>query len=88
MLADCHFMDKSELGKEAREEVTRESLIAISYSVPDTDPLDSKLTPDKINGVDSDSDAADGAADKFRSELISISYSDSPNIKPLNCPDP
>ncbi|PRQ56809.1 hypothetical protein RchiOBHm_Chr1g0341401 [Rosa chinensis] len=65
-------MDKGVTGKEALKEVTRESLIAISYSEPEK-----KLTSDKLNGetlvkaIDSDGE------DKFRSELISISYTPS-----------
>lgn len=62
-------MDKGVPGKEALNEVTRESLIAISYSEPEKN-----LTSDKWNGetlvkaIDADGE------DKFRSELMSISY--------------
>lgn len=65
-------MDKGGPGKEALNEVTRESLIAISYSEPDK-----TRTSDKLNGetlvkaIDSDGE------EKFRSELISISYTPS-----------
>ncbi len=41
-------MDKTVPGKEAPEEVTRESLIAISYPVPDKVPT-SKLSSEKLN---------------------------------------
>ncbi|XP_060217942.1 uncharacterized protein LOC132645158 isoform X4 [Lycium barbarum] len=35
---DSHYMDKKESGKGISEEVTRESLIAISYCEPEKDP--------------------------------------------------
>ena len=72
-------MDKTAPGKEVPEEVTRESLISISYSLPEK-VLTSKPSIDKANGetllgrVDSDGE------DKFRSELISISYTQSPDV--------
>ncbi|KAK3195299.1 hypothetical protein Dsin_026609 [Dipteronia sinensis] len=80
--ADSHFMDKSTLGNEAREEVTRESLIAISYSVPDK-ALASKLSPEKLNGENQVEENDSDGAEKYRSELISISYSQSPDTKVL-----
>ncbi|KAB2595132.1 hypothetical protein D8674_030582 [Pyrus ussuriensis x Pyrus communis] len=70
-----HFMDKAGLGKEAPEEVTRESLIAISYSLPEKN-LTSKLSSGKLNGEAVDTDGEE----KFRSELISISYTESPEV--------
>lgn len=72
-------MDKSALGKEAREEITRESLIAISFSVPD-EFLVSKISPESVNSEKQGNGDCDGA-EKFRSELISISYSESTDIK-------
>ena len=74
---DHPFMDKTAPGNEVPEEVTRESLISISYSLPEKVP-NSKPSSDKENGeslvggVDSDGE------DKYRSELISISYTQSP----------
>lgn len=70
-------MDKAALGKEVAEEVTRELLIAISYSEPEkvfaSDPSSEKVNGDSLIGeVDGD------AVDKVRSELISISYTQSP----------
>ncbi|XP_059435050.1 uncharacterized protein LOC132168006 isoform X2 [Corylus avellana] len=41
---DCWFMDNSVSGNETSEEVTRESLIAISYSLPDKDPTSELLS--------------------------------------------
>ncbi|PON56719.1 hypothetical protein PanWU01x14_179370 [Parasponia andersonii] len=72
-------MDKTAPRKEVPEEVTRESLISISYSLPEK-VVTSKPSTDKVNGgsliggVDSDGE------DKFRSELISISYTQSPDV--------
>ncbi|KAM2064820.1 hypothetical protein ACFX16_028174 [Malus domestica] len=70
-----HFMDKEGLGKEAPEEVTRESLISISYSEPEKN-LTSNLSSGKSNGEAIDADGEE----KFRSELISISYAESPEV--------
>ncbi|PON87527.1 hypothetical protein TorRG33x02_167050 [Trema orientale] len=80
-------MDKTAPRKEVPEEVTRESLISISYSLPEK-VVTSKPSTDKVNGgsliegVDSDGEdkfSSDGE-DKFRSELISISYTQSPDV--------
>ncbi|XP_055817663.1 uncharacterized protein LOC129886825 [Solanum dulcamara] len=73
-------MDKKESGKEISEEVTRESLIAISYSEPEKDPS-IESAPENSNYeyvVKSLNDVRD---DKFRSELISISYAESPDTE-------
>ncbi|ONI22142.1 hypothetical protein PRUPE_2G109900 [Prunus persica] len=87
-----HFMDKARLGNGAPEEVTRESLIAISYPEPEkiiTSNLSSgKLNGGKLNGGKLNGEAlvktivSDGE-DKFRSELISISYTQSPEVGSL-----
>ncbi|XWS65733.1 hypothetical protein CRYUN_Cryun05aG0138700 [Craigia yunnanensis] len=75
-------MDNKTPGKDGAEAVTRESLIAISYSVPDKADA-SKLSSDNLNGeklvegIDSD------GAEKYRSALISISCSQSPDSKGL-----
>ncbi|KAF7828540.1 hypothetical protein G2W53_019704 [Senna tora] len=72
-------MDSKSLSKKATKEVARESLIAISNS-----------SPEKIVEFNCGSEIkkADGVAvangdvdDKFRSELISISYAESPDVK-------
>lgn len=71
-------MDNRSPAKESKE-VARESLIAISNSLPEK-TLDSNFV--------SESKKSDGIAipnrdkdDKFRSELISISYAESPDLK-------
>jgi len=72
-------MDSKSASKKVPEELARELLIAISDSLPDK-ILDSDIVPE--------SEDADGFGrpnvdwdDKFRSELISISYVESPDVK-------
>ncbi|KAJ1386547.1 hypothetical protein SESBI_40696 [Sesbania bispinosa] len=72
-------MDSKSPSKKASKEVARELLIAISNSLPDK-ILDSDFVLENKK--------ADGFAipkgdwdDKFRSELISISYVESPDVK-------
>lgn len=79
-------MDKKQSGKEAAEELTRESLIAISYSVPDKD--NSQDPPFLSKGSDNEvGDINDEKAENIRSELISISYAELPDINnPSVCP--
>ncbi|CAK9140046.1 unnamed protein product [Ilex paraguariensis] len=80
---DFHFMDKEEPGKDASEDMTRESLIAISYPVAGKDlalghsPEDSNIA-NVVEGINGDGD------EKYRSKLISISYQPSPDIKALS----
>ncbi|KAK4414343.1 hypothetical protein Salat_2847300 [Sesamum alatum] len=77
---DNCFMDKKEHGKDTAEDVTRESLIAISDRVPDKDHLSAENSPKTRDGekviepLDSDGD------EKYRSKLISISNSASPDV--------
>ncbi|KAK7367681.1 hypothetical protein VNO80_09699 [Phaseolus coccineus] len=73
------YMDIKSPSKKAPEELSRELLIAISDCLPDK-ILDSDIV--------TESDDADGFGrpivdwdDKFRSELISISYVESPDVK-------
>lgn len=67
-------MDKKESGKQASEDATRESLIAISYGAPD---LTAEKSPKNKAGVEPLKHDED---EKFRSKLISISSSTS-NVK-------
>ena len=80
-------MDKKQSGKEAAEELTRESLIAISYSVPDTDNSEEPSYPNK--GSDNEiADLKDEKTENIISELISISYAELPEINiPPVCPE-
>lgn len=74
-------MDKAEPRKDLTEEMTRESLIAISYGVPDDDlPADSPKNIDNNKVVEPLTHDGD---EKYRSKLISISYSPSPDMEVL-----
>lgn len=75
-------MDKVKPENEVSEELTRESLIALSYTAPEKEAAakhsNEKLTEENVVGdlkVDGD--------DKYRSQLISISYSESPDTTAL-----
>lgn len=67
-------MDTRELKEQASLEAARESLIAISYALPDKAP-NSVTTLLDIEVV-----AQADKADMFRSELISIAHPHSPDI--------
>lgn len=79
-----HFMDKVEqTRKEASEDATRESLIAISYRLPEKKDLAPEHKPENLNKSE---DLGNGilkgdGEEKYRSKLISISYSESPDTK-------
>ncbi|XP_060217940.1 uncharacterized protein LOC132645158 isoform X2 [Lycium barbarum] len=77
---DSHYMDKKESGKGISEEVTRESLIAISYCEPEKDPS-IESPPEISNGEHVVKSANNVRDDKCRSELISISYAESPDTR-------
>lgn len=66
--------------KEVSEELTRESLIAISNSVPDK-ASESNLSLDPFIIFDGFSASSGDVAEHFRSELISISDAQSPDVK-------
>lgn len=70
-------MDNKSPSKESKE-VARESLIAISDSLPEKN-LDSKSVSEskKLDGIAKQNCDQD---DKFRSELISISYAESSDV--------
>ncbi|KAJ0235533.1 Uncharacterized protein HA466_0263510 [Hirschfeldia incana] len=70
------------------QEQARESLIAIAYTSPEEQEVEESLTPSDVkpvvvttttNGV---SKTNSEAAEKLRSELISISYDESPSPSP------
>lgn len=63
------------------DEVTRESLIAISYSLPDKVAAASQFSSDNSNREKLVERKGSDGDDKYRSELISISYSRSPEGK-------
>lgn len=65
---------------EVSEELTRELLIAISYSVPEK-AFDSNLLSESLRGVDGVLVSNGDVTDHYRSELISISYLESADDK-------
>ncbi|KAJ7950684.1 Dna replication complex gins sld5 [Quillaja saponaria] len=74
-------MDKTEPGKEAPEEVSRESLIALSYSEPEK-VLTGRRSSEKLNSENLVQSV--GCDDeKYRSELISIYFSHCPETEDL-----
>lgn len=73
-------MDKTALAKEASDEVARESLIAISNALPEK-AISPKRSPQNLKGEKLVRGQSLDSAEKYRSELISISYSDSPDAK-------
>ncbi|GMY29800.1 hypothetical protein FCV25MIE_25042 [Fagus crenata] len=72
-------MDIKASCKEVSEELARELLIAISYSLPDQ-VLELNSVPENFNSVDNVVVSNNDGAEKYRSELISISYVQSPDI--------
>ncbi|XVF13572.1 hypothetical protein REPUB_Repub08aG0218900 [Reevesia pubescens] len=74
-------MDSKVPSDKVPEELARELLIAISYSVPDTD-LNTDHASKNINGANGAAVVAKPDGDeKYRSELISISYDQSPDAQ-------
>ncbi|KAK7406370.1 hypothetical protein VNO78_07994 [Psophocarpus tetragonolobus] len=73
------YMDSKSPSKKASEELARELLIAISDSSPDK-ILDSDFVPESKDGNGFARPNGDWD-EKFRSELISISYVESPDVK-------
>lgn len=63
------------------QEQARESLIAISYTSPEEEslPLSSDVKPVVINTTNGVTKGNNDDAEKVRSELISISYDESPS---------
>ncbi|KAK4789367.1 hypothetical protein SAY86_020686 [Trapa natans] len=76
-------MDIDSTNQEVSQDLARESLIAISNSLPDNAvENDVKLSQSLGNGNDVPVTNTD-VTDKYRRELISISYAQSPDAKPL-----
>ncbi|KAF3449476.1 hypothetical protein FNV43_RR10204 [Rhamnella rubrinervis] len=74
-------MDSRLTCERVSEELTRELLIAISYSVPEK-VFDCNLSSENFSRVDGlVVSNGDLVAEKYRSELISISYVDAPDLK-------
>ncbi|PIN12600.1 hypothetical protein CDL12_14801 [Handroanthus impetiginosus] len=75
-------MDKKETGKEFPEDVTRESLIAISYRLPEKN-LSAEKSPRCRNGEKVVGPPVLDGDEKYRSKLISLSYSPPPDAEVL-----
>lgn len=72
-------MDNKSPSKKATKEIARELLIAISNSLPDK--IVESTCGSEIKKADGVAVANGDGDDKFRSELISISYAESPDVK-------
>ncbi|KAL3537161.1 hypothetical protein ACH5RR_000527 [Cinchona calisaya] len=77
-----YFMDKNETRKEVSEEV-RELLIAISYTAPETQETAARISNKILFGETLTGAVEVDGKDKYRSELISISYPQSTDTKSL-----
>ncbi|KAL1546558.1 hypothetical protein AAHA92_23139 [Salvia divinorum] len=77
-------MDKAEPNKKLTEDSTRESLIALSYKVPANEQPAATYPKDTRSENACESPHFDGK-EKYRTELISISYLPTPDmeIRPL-----
>lgn len=73
-------MDTRALNVNVSKELTRELLIAISYPVLDKF-FELNLSLEEFGSVNGFVDSNDDLTDKYRSELISISYVQSPDAK-------
>ncbi|KAG6402760.1 hypothetical protein SASPL_134971 [Salvia splendens] len=78
-------MDKAEPKKELSEDSTRESLIALSYRVPENEQP-AAASPKNTSGENGCGNPHFDGKEKLRTELISISYSSSPDmeVRPLS----
>lgn len=73
------YMDNKVPGKEVTPELARELLIAISNSVPDNVPSPETATKKVDGGANGVAMVNGDGADKYRSDLISLSYT-SPDV--------
>ncbi|GMI96178.1 hypothetical protein HRI_003287100 [Hibiscus trionum] len=73
-------MDSKVPSQKVTQELARELLIAISYSVPDTDPNSDRALK-IIDGTNGAMAAYVDEDEKYRSELISISDDQSPDAQ-------
>ncbi|KAJ8633779.1 hypothetical protein MRB53_027115 [Persea americana] len=77
---NCHSMDTISPTSVVSQELARELLMAISEAIPDN-VLASKLLPENSDNVNVIELKERKAAEKYRSELISISYIESPDCQ-------
>lgn len=74
-------MDTIPQTTEVSQDVARDSLIAISELSPDSSLSASKLLPDNPNNVNEVGSKESDKAEDYRTKLISISYTQSPDGK-------
>lgn len=72
-------MDTIPQTTDVSQDVARDSLIAISELSPDSSLSASKLLPDNPNNVNEVGSKESDNAEDYRTELISISYTQSPD---------
>ncbi|KAL5980569.1 hypothetical protein ACLOJK_028477 [Asimina triloba] len=82
-----HSMDATAPATVISPELVRESLIAISQAIPDK-IVSSKLLPDDTNNVITAQPEDTEEVNFYRSKLISISYTESPDSKTLASSSP
>ncbi|KAK1424992.1 hypothetical protein QVD17_20334 [Tagetes erecta] len=74
----CYYMAKKEVGSDISVDLARESLIALSYSLPDTELFSTEFPKSGQNATEA---VKPDGNEKLRSELISISYAESTDTK-------
>ncbi|CAH1416176.1 unnamed protein product [Lactuca virosa] len=79
----CCYMAKREFGSDVSEDLTRESLIALSYTLPDTNLSSTDVTKSSKSVKNVEEAVNSDEREKFRADLISISYAESPDTKDL-----
>ncbi|KAI3719244.1 hypothetical protein L6452_20139 [Arctium lappa] len=77
----CRYMAKIEVRSDVSEDLIRESLIALSYSLPDTNLSSPDLTKSSSSVKNVTESVNTDGKEKLRSDLISISYAESPDVK-------
>ncbi|KDO44747.1 hypothetical protein CISIN_1g034726mg [Citrus sinensis] len=73
-------MDMKACVKELPQELARELLIAISNSVPEKHPSPDKHLPQRFDNANGVAVTNGDEAEKYRSDLISLSYVESPDV--------
>lgn len=76
-------MDIESPSKEVSKDLARESLIAISNLLPDNVPENDVMLPESFSNENVVAVTNGDITEKYRSELISISYAQSPDAKAL-----
>lgn len=77
------YMDIESPNKEVSKDLARESLIAISNLLPDNSGENDVKLPQTLSNGNGVAVTNSDITEKYRSELISISYAQPPDAKPL-----